>query len=119
MAEMFTFNSSKMGFNICFYEQVHKRLKISNLTYNYSTPECQEYWYGRRDYHGKKVDVARETMKLAIERMESDGIVPNDLSKRYVRPETTGALLSDLLMWLKTTYADLEKMDDDLLIMLE
>jgi hypothetical protein len=104
-----------MGFNIHFYEIVDKRLTISNLTYNYSTPECKAYWYGRRDYHGKLVGEAREIMKLAIERMEEDGIVPNELGKNYGKTTIT----SDLLMWLKITYSDLEKMDEHLLIMLE
>jgi hypothetical protein len=30
------------------------KLRISNLTYNYSTTECKAYWYGRSDYHGKR-----------------------------------------------------------------
>ena len=106
-----------MGFNIQFYKRVDQRITISNLTYNYSTPECMAYWYGRRDYHGKLVGEAREIMFESIRRMEEDGIIPNDL-KNYVRP-TKETITSDLLMWLKITYSDLEKMDDDLLIMLE
>ena len=58
---------------------------------------------------------AREIMFKAI---EEDGIVPNELGKNYVRP-TKETMTSDLLMWLKITYSDLEKMDEDLLIMLE
>jgi hypothetical protein len=96
----------------------HLTLTILNLTYNYSIPECKEYWYGRRDYHGKTVGEAREIMLNAIERMEMDGIVPNEFGKNYVRP-TRETMTSDLLMWLKITYSDLENMDENLLIKLE
>jgi hypothetical protein len=102
------------------YKRVNCCLKLTifNLSYNYSIPECKEYWYGRRDYHGKTVSEAREIMLNAIERMERDGIVPNEFGKNYVRP-TRETMTSDLLMWLKITYSDLENIDDNLLIMLE
>jgi len=93
------------------------KLVIYNLTYNYSTPECIEYWYGRRDFHGKTVKDAREIMLTAINRMEEDGIVPNDL-KNYVRP-TRETMLSDLLMWLKLNYPAMMNMNGDWVVMLD
>ncbi len=99
------------------YKLAKPKLTFCNLTYNYSTPECIEYWYGRRDYNNTTVKIARETMRLAIERMEKDGIIPNELGQNYIKP-TPETLLNDMLMWLKTTYSDLLNIDDDLIIIL-
>ena len=107
-----------MGFNVHFYKRMSQPMTISNLTYNYSIPECDKYWNGRRDYHMKTVGEARETMRLAIELMEEDGIIPSEFSKNYVRP-TRETMVNDMLMWLKINYYDLEKMDEDLLVILE
>lgn len=107
-----------MGFNVLFYAEVNQPLTISNLTYNFSTPECRHYWYGRDDYHGKLVGEARDIMKTAIERMEDDGIVPNDINSPDYKKQSKDNILGDLLMWLKITYSDLMKIDDELLVML-
>lgn len=104
-----------MGFSVTFYQKVSPtpRLRISNLTYNYSTPECMAYWYGRDDLHGKTVADARERMLEAIERMEKDGIAPNE----QYRIDTS--MVKNLLMWLKSAYGDLEHIDNEFVIMLD
>jgi hypothetical protein len=44
-----------MGWSILLYNSIgvymqDDSLYVSNLTYNYSVPECMKYWYGPRDY---------------------------------------------------------------------
>lgn len=85
------------------------RLRISNLTYNYS--QYQTYWYGRDDLHGHTVSEARERMLEAIMAMEKDGIISTKTN--------TCDTIGDLLWWLKSAHTDLHHIDDEFVIMLD
>ena len=81
-------------------------LQLSNLTYNYSTPECMAYWYGPRDFDGKTVGEALDIMRKAIISMFSDGILP----LKWCERETKDNTLRSMLFWLISTSIDLSKL---------
>jgi hypothetical protein len=100
-----------MGWDISFIDEdgdcCRVNLKILNLTYNYSRPECMKYWYGPRDYHGKTVGEAIAIMEKAVANMIADGIeVVSDLLynyDHYIKMDVQ----SELLGWLISNYRDL------------
>lgn len=90
-------------------------LYVSNLTYNYSVPECTKYWYGPRDYDGKTIGEAMEGMRNAICAMFADGILPlTDFSK-----ENQEKIVNSLLSWLIKHSAELSKFSKDWTVELE
>lgn len=111
-----------MGWDIQFFnedgEYCHVNLRIFNLTYNYSRPECMKYWYGPRDYDGKTIGEAISIMEKAVAQMIDDGIEVVDLLY-YCEHEIRMDLKAEFLGWLITNYSDLIKAPRHLRIKLE
>ena len=109
-----------MGWSILLYNSIgvymqDDSLNVSNLTYNYSVPECVKYWYGPRDYDGKTIGEAMEWMRKAIAAMFMDGILPlTDFSK-----EKRENFLNSLLAWLISHSIQLSKFPKDWRVQLE
>lgn len=91
-----------MGWTILLYNSIGVYMQdeslssVSNLTYNYSVPECMKYWHGPRDYHGKTVGEAMDGMRKAICAMFADGILP----LAYYAKETRENFQNSMLAWL-------------------
>ena len=103
-------NTTTMGWSIRLYDASgiymdDESWDLSNLTYNYSTPECMKYWYGPRDFDGKTVGEALNIMRTTIIAMFSDGILP----LRSFDRETKDNTLRSLLFWLIYASIDLSK----------
>ena len=109
-----------MGWTILLYNSIgvymqDDSLNVSNLTYNYSVPECMKYWYGPRDYDGKTIGEAMEGMRKAICAMFADGILPlSDFSK-----ESRDNFINSLLAWLIRHSIELSKFPKDWTVKLE
>ena len=71
------------------YQNVSTYLPISNLTWNYSRPDCQKYWYGPDDMDDKTVKEVIKNMERAVSEMIADGIVMGDC---FVRDDIPGFL---------------------------
>jgi hypothetical protein len=101
-----------MGWEIDFVDEndeySHVNLRILNLTYNYSRPECKKYWYGPRDYDGKTIGEAIHIMETAVAKMIDDGIEVVDLLYNYQRGIKMD-MQTELLGWLISNYSDLIK----------
>ena len=101
-----------MGWDIEFIDESteysYVNLKILNLTYNYSRPECMKYWYGPRDYDGKTIGEAISIMEKAVSSMIDDGIEIVDLLYNYQRGIKMDKQ-TELLGWLISNYSDLIK----------
>jgi hypothetical protein len=111
-----------MGWDIEFFnddgEYYHVNLRILNLTYNYSRPECKKYWYGPRDYDGKTIGEAIAIMEKAVSTMIDDGIeVVSDLLYNF-RMGIKMDNQTELLGWLISNYSDLIKAPRNLRIKL-
>ena len=101
-----------MGWDIEFIDENNEysyvNLRIMNLTYNYSRPECMKYWYGPRDYDGKTIGEAICIMEKAVSSMIDDGIEIVDLlynCQRGIKMD----MQTELLGWLISNYSDLIK----------
>lgn len=99
-----------MGWEIDFVDEndeySHVNLRIMNLTYNYSRPECKKYWYGPRDYDGKTIGEAIVIMEKAVSAMIDDGIKVVDLLYNY-EDKIHMDIQTELLGWLISNYSDL------------
>jgi hypothetical protein len=109
-----------MGWNILLYNSIgfymlDESLYVSNLTYNYSVPECIKYWYGPDDYDGKTVGEAMEGMQKAICAMFANGILPlSDFEKEGIDNR-----VNSLLAWLIRHSKELAKFPKDWKVELE
>jgi len=109
-----------MGWSILLYNSngdymEDDSLNVSNLTYNYSVPECIKYWYGPDDYDGKTIGEAIVRMRTAICVMFTDGILPlPDFSK-----EKRENFINSLLAWLIRHSIELSKFPKDWRVQLE
>lgn len=101
-----------MGWDIDFVDEnnaySYVNLRIMNLTYNYSRPECKKYWYGPRDYDGKTIGEAIAIMENAVSSMIDDGIEVVDLLYNYQHGIKMD-IKTELLGWLISNYSDLIK----------
>jgi hypothetical protein len=101
-----------MGWEIDFVDENDEyspvNLRIMNLTYNYSRPECKKYWYGPRDYDGKTIGEAIHIMETAVAKMIDDGIEVVYLLYNYKRGIKMD-MQTELLGWLISNYTDLIK----------
>ncbi len=110
-----------MGWTILLYNSIGVYMQdeslcgVSNLTYNYSVPECMKYWYGPRDYDGKTVGEAMDGMRKAICAMFSDGILPLP----YYAKETRENFANSLLAWLISHSQQLSVFPKDWTVKLE
>jgi hypothetical protein len=110
-----------MGWTILLYNSIGVYMQdeslcnVSNLTYNYSVPECMKYWYGPRDYDGKTVGEAMDGMRQAICAMFADGVLPLP----YYAKETRENFQNSLLAWLISHSQQLSVFPKDWTVKLE
>lgn len=109
-----------MGFDILIYDTNNERadhknviLSITNITYNFSRPECTKYWNATESIKNVTIKQAINSLEDAVTKMLEDNIILVSLYDYNLNPnnkETIDLFVGQFLHRLIILYNDLIKL---------